>query len=166
MNNEIRIREVRVIGPEGEKLSVMPTREAQKKAEDMGFDLVEVAPTAQPPVCRIMDYGKYKYEQSKKRHQTKVHQKGAHLKEIKMRPRTDKHDLDFKVAHIREFLEAGNKVKVTLMFRGREMAYINQGKAVLDKVTAALIDIGTVEQQPRLEGRNMIAFLVPKKASS
>lgn len=155
-----------MIGPEGEKLDVMPTRDAVKKAEEMGFDLVEVAPASQPPVCRIMDYGKYKYEQSKKRHTTKVSQKGSHLKEIKMRPRTDKHDLDFKVRHIQEFLEQGNKVKVTIMFRGREMAYISQGQAVMKKVTEAVADFGALENNPRMEGRNMIALIVPKKTSS
>jgi translation initiation factor IF-3 len=144
----------------------MPTREAQKKAEEMGYDLVEVAPTAQPPVCRIMDYGKYKYEQSKKKHTMKQHQKGAHLKEIKLRPRTDRHDLDFKIRHIREFLSEGNKVKVTLMFRGREMAYLDRGKAVLERVTSSVADIGSVEQMPRLEGRNMYALVIPKKASA
>lgn len=163
VNNEIRIKEVRVIGPEGEQLEVMPTRDAQKKAEEMGFDLVEVAPTAQPPVCRIMDYGKYKYEQSKKRHTMRSHQKGAHLKEIKLRPRTDTHDLDFKIRHIRDFLAEGNKVKITLMFRGREMAYIDRGREALNKVTAAIADIGSVEQTPRMEGRNMYALVIPKK---
>lgn len=165
VNSEIRIREVRVIGPEGEQLGILPTREAQKKAEEAGYDLVEVAPTAQPPVCRIMDYGKYKYEQSKKQHATKVHQKGTHLKEIKLRPHTDKHDLEFKTRHIRDFLKVGSKVKVTLMFRGREMAYLDKGRAVLTKLTESLADIGMVEQQPRLEGRNMIMILSPRSAS-
>ena len=155
-----------MIGPEGEQLAVMPTRDAQKKAEEMGYDLVEVAPTAQPPVCRIMDYGKHKYEQSKKRHTTKVHQKGSQLKEIKIRPRTDIHDLDFKIRHIREFLSEGNKVKVTLMFRGREMAYVSRGKEVLEKVTTSVLDLGLIEAQPRLEGRNMIALIIPKKTSA
>ena len=131
----------------------------------MGYDLVEVAPTAQPPVCRMMDYGKYKYEQSKKKHATKVHQKTSQLKEIKLRPRTDKHDLDYKIQHIRDFLSVGNKVKVTLMFRGREMAYVSKGKEVLGKVTGAVDDISIIEQQPRLEGRNMIVFLSPKASS-
>ena len=121
---------------------------------------------SQPPVCRIMDFGKYKYEQSKKRHTGKVSQKGTQLKEIKLRPRTDKHDLEFKIRHIREFLSEGNKVKVTLMFRGREMAYLKQGQAVLDKTTAAVVDLGTLENKPRLEGRNMIALLTPKKPST
>lgn len=143
----------------------MPTRDAQTQAEEMGYDLVEVAPTAQPPVCKIMDYGKFKYEQSKKKHATKVHQKTSQLKEIKLRPRTDKHDLDFKIKHIRDFLSVGNKVKVTLMFRGREMAYVSKGKEVLGRVTEAVDDISIVEQQPRLEGRNMIVFLSPKAVS-
>lgn len=157
---------MRAIGPEGEQLGVLPTREAQKRAEEMGYDLVEVAPTANPPVCRIMDYGKYKYEQSKKEHSTRMHQKGTQLKEIKFRPRTDKHDLEFKVQHIRDFLAAGNKVKVTLMFRGREMAYVAQGRKLMERVIESLADHATVENKPRLEGRNMIMFLSPKSVSS
>ena len=156
---------MRVIGPEGEQLGVKPTREAQTHAEEMGYDLVEVAPTAVPPVCRIMDYGKYKYEQSKKEHSSRSHQKGTQLKEVKFRPRTGQHDLDYKVRHIREFLGAGNKVKITLMFRGREMAYTGQGKTLLEKVTESVTDLGTVENTPRLEGRNMIMFLSPKSST-
>jgi translation initiation factor IF-3 len=164
VNFEIRVREVRVIGPEGEQFGVLPTREAQKKAEELGYDLVEVAPTAQPPVCRIMDFGKYKYELNKKQHSMRAHQKGTHLKEIKLRPQTSKHDLDFKIRHIRDFLADGNKVKVTLMFRGREMAYLDQGRTVLGKVAASVTDVGSVEQLPRLEGRNMIMLLSPKSS--
>jgi translation initiation factor IF-3 len=156
------MREVRVIGPEGEQLGVLPTREALKKAEEFGYDLVEVAPTAHPPVCRIMDYGKYKYEQSKKQHAMKLHQRSMLVKEIKLRPQTDKHDLEFKIRHIREFLEEGHKVKVTLMFRGREMSYLDRGKTLLSKVTEALTDLGHTEQLPRLEGRNMIMIFAPK----
>ncbi|HXC61769.1 MAG TPA: translation initiation factor IF-3, partial [Nitrospiria bacterium] len=119
--------EVRAIGPEGEQLGVLPIRDALKKAEELGYDLVEIAPTAKPPVCRIMDYGKYKYEQSKKQHTAKMHQRSMLVKEIKLRPQTDKHDLEFKIRHMREFLEEGHKVKVTLMFRGREMTYLDRG---------------------------------------
>jgi translation initiation factor IF-3 len=143
----------------------LPTREAQKKAEELGYDLVEVAPTSQPPVCRIMDYGKYKYEQSKKQHSTKLHQKGTRLKEIKLRPYTDKHDLEFKTQHIRDFLKVGNKVKVTLMFRGREMGYQARGREVLGKLTETVMELGFVEQPPRMEGRNMIMILSPKATS-
>jgi len=162
VNNEIRVREVRVIGVEGEQLGVLPTREAITKAAELGYDLVEVAPTSQPPVCRIMDYGKFKYEQNKKLHAMKQHQKTTHVKEIKLRPHTDKHDLDFKIRHVREFLQASDKVKVTMMFRGREMAYLDAGKMTLSKVIEAVNDIGIIEQQPRLEGRNMILILSPK----
>ena len=153
---------MRVIGPDGEQLGVIPTKDAIAKASELGLDLVEIAPTAQPPVCRMMDYGKFKYEQNKKQHAMKVRQKTTQVKEIKLRPRTDKHDLDFKLRHIREFLDASDKVKVTLMFRGREMAYLDMGKAVLAKVIEATGDIGVVEQHPRLEGRNMILILSPK----
>ena len=141
---------------------MLPTPEAINKAADSGYDLVEVAPTSQPPVCRIMDYGKYKYEQSKKQHAMKHHQKTTHLKEIKLRPRTDKHDLEFKIRHARQFLEASDKIKVTMMFRGREMAYLDAGKSTLNKVVEALNDIGVIEQHPRLEGRNMILIMSPK----
>jgi translation initiation factor IF-3 len=154
--------EVRVIGPEGEQLGVLAVRDALKKAEESGYDLVEIAPTAKPPVCRIMDYGKYKYEQSKKQHTMKMHQRSMLVKEIKLRPQTDKHDLEFKIRHIREFLEEGHKVKVTLMFRGREMSYLDRGKALLNKVTETLNDFGHPEQLPRLEGRNMIMIFAPK----
>jgi translation initiation factor IF-3 len=154
--------EVRAIGPEGEQLGVLPIRDALKKAEELGYDLVEIAPTAKPPVCRIMDYGKYKYEQSKKQHTAKMHQRSMLVKEIKLRPQTDKHDLEFKIRHMREFLEEGHKVKVTLMFRGREMTYLDRGKTLLNKVTETLKDIGNPEQLPRLEGRNMIMIFAPK----
>lgn len=162
VNNEIRVREVRVIGADAEQLGVLPTRDAIAKAAELGLDLVEVAPTSQPPVCRIMDYGKFKYEQNKKQHAMKQHQKTTHVKEIKLRPHTDKHDLDFKIRHIREFLQASDKVKVTMMFRGREMAYLDAGKATLAKVIEAANDVGVIEQHPRLEGRNMILILSPK----
>ncbi|HEY5647874.1 MAG TPA: translation initiation factor IF-3, partial [Nitrospiria bacterium] len=115
VNQDIRVREVRVIGQDGEQLGILPTKEAIAKAAELGYDLVEVAPTSRPPVCRIMDFGRFKYEQRKKQHATKQKQKTTHVKEIKLRPRTDQHDLDFKVRHIREFLEASDKVKVTMM---------------------------------------------------
>jgi translation initiation factor IF-3 len=153
---------VRVIGPDSEQLGIMATPDAFKKAEEMGYDLVEVAPTAQPPVCKIMDYGKYKYELNKKAHTAKQHQRGTQLKEIKLRPRTDKHDLETKVRQIKEFLGEGNKTKVTVMFRGREMAYQEMGRSVLDKVIALLGGCGQIEQPPRQEGRFLVMVLAPK----
>jgi translation initiation factor IF-3 len=166
VNHEIRVREVRVIGAEGEQLGVMPARDALTKAQESGLDLVEIAPTANPPVCRIMDFGKYKYEQSKKQHSMKVHQRGGHLKEVKFRPHTDKHDLEFKIKNIRKFLSEGNKAKITVMFRGREMAYIDQGRQLMAKVIEQVGDGGVVEQHPRLEGLNMIMIFAPKSAKS
>ena len=162
MNREIRIREVRVIGPEGEQLGILPTADALKKAQEGGYDLVEVAPTPQPPVCRIMDYGKYKYELSKKDHQSRRHQKSTQVKEIKLRPRTDKHDLEIKVRQIKEFLLEGNKTKVTVTFRGREMANQELGRAVMTSVVEQVTETGTIEYQPRMEGRSLIMIVAPK----
>jgi translation initiation factor IF-3 len=153
---------VRVIGPESEQLGILTTPDALKKAEEMGYDLVEVAPTAQPPVCKIMDYGKYKYELNKKSHTSKQHQKSTHVKEIKLRPRTDQHDLETKVRQMKEFLADGNKTKVTVTFRGREMAYQQMGRAVLEKVIALTGDKGQIEQPPRMEGRFLVMVLAPK----
>lgn len=164
VNQLIRVPEVRVIGPEGEQLGVMRTSDAIRQAKEMGYDLVEVAPTATPPVCRIMDYGKFKYEQSKKEHRMRQHQKSTQVKEIKLRPRTDKHDLETKVRQIRTFLSEGNKTKVTVMFRGREMANRELGFAAIQKVLEELKGQGTVEQPPRMEGRNLYMVLAPKSA--
>jgi len=162
VNYGIRVREVRVVGADAEQLGVMEVRDAIKKAEELGLDLVEVAPTAKPPVCRIMDFGKYKYELSKKAQESKKRQTTIVVKEVKLRPRTDEHDVEFKVNNIKRFLEEGNKVKVSIMFRGREMAYTSQGRALLDRIVVALDGIAVVEQQPRLEGRNMMLFLTQK----
>ena len=141
----------------------MTTIGALKKAEEMGYDLVEVAPMSQPPVCKIMDFGKYKYELSKKAHTAKQHQKGTHLKEVKLRPRTDQHDLETKVRQMKEFLADGNKTKVTVMFRGREMAYQQMGRAMLDKVLALVGSGAQIEQHPRQEGRFLSMVLAPQK---
>jgi translation initiation factor IF-3 len=162
VNREIRVREVRVIGPEGEQLGILPTPEAFKQAQETGYDLVEVAPTSVPPVCRIMDYGKYKYELSKKDHQSRRHQKSTQVKEIKLRPRTDKHDLDIKIRQIKGFLEEGNKTKVVLTYRGREMANQEMGRAVMNSVIAELMETGTIEYAPRMEGRSLIMIVAPK----
>ena len=153
---------MRVIGPESEQLGILATPDALKKAEEMGYDLVEVAPTAQPPVCKIMDYGKYKYELNKKAHTAKQHQRGTQLKEIKLRPRTDQHDLETKVRQVKDFLGEGNKTKVTVMFRGREMAYQEMGRTVMEKVIALVGTSGQIEQAPRMEGRFLVMVFAPK----
>ncbi len=151
-----------MIGPDGEQLGIMPTPDAFRQAQEMGYDLVEVAPTSQPPVSRIMDYGKYKYELSKKEHQSRRHQKSTQVKEIKLRPRTDKHDLEIKIRQIKGFLAEGNKTKVTLTFRGREMANQEMGRAVINTVIEQLADSGTIEYAPRMEGRSLIMIVAPK----
>ncbi len=159
----IRVKEVRVITSEGEQLGVMQTRDAIRKAEETGLDLVEVAPTANPPVCRIMDFGKYKYEMSKKAHDSRKHQTVITVKEIKLRPRTDDHDVNFKLNNIKRFIAEGDKVKVTIMFRGREMAHPEQGRALLEQIVKEMESEALVEQHPRMEGRNMFLMLGPKK---
>lgn len=128
----------------------------------MGYDLVEVAPTSQPPVCRVMDYGKYKYELSKKEHQSRRHQKSTQVKEIKLRPRTDRHDLEIKIRQIKGFLAEGNKTKVTVTFRGREMANPELGRNMMNTVIAELAECGTIEYHPRMEGRSLIMIVAPK----
>jgi translation initiation factor IF-3 len=162
VNRQIRISPVRVIGPGGEQLGVMPVDEALAAAQDRGLDLVEVAPMARPPVVKIMDYGKFKFEEAKAARAAKKKQHIIQLKEVKYRPGIDDHDFDFKTRHAREFLESGNKVKVTMMYRGRQMAHIELGREVLDRVAIELKDIGKIEQEPRLEGRNMSMVLAPK----
>lgn len=158
----IRVKDVRVISSEGEQLGVMLVRDAIKQAEDLGLDLVEVAPTANPPVCRIMDFGKYKYEMAKKAAESKKHQTVIVVKEIKLRPRTDDHDIEFKTNNIKRFLAEGNKVKVTVMFRGREMAHTSYGRAVLDRILKDIEAEAVVEQTIRMEGKNMTLLLGPK----
>lgn len=159
----IRVKEVRVITSEGEQLGIIQTRDAIRRAEEAGLDLVEVAPTANPPVCRIMDFGKYKYEMSKKAHESRKHQTVITVKEIKLRPRTDDHDVSFKLNNIKRFLAEGDKVKVSIMFRGREMAHPEQGRALLERIVKEVEKDAIVEQQPRMEGRNMFLMLGPKK---
>ena len=163
INHRIRVPEVRVIY-EGDQLGVMQTHEAIRAAEEKGLDLVEISPTAQPPVCRIMDYGKFKYEEAKKKQQQKKSTTIFETKEIKFRPKTEEHDLDFKVKHIRRFLEAGNKVRLAVVFRGREMAHPHTGKTMLDRAVDRCKDISTIEHTPNLEGRRMIMLIAPKPA--
>jgi translation initiation factor IF-3 len=157
----IRAPEIRVIGDEGQQLGVMTPQEAQLRADEVGLDLVEVAPSARPPVCRIMDYGRYKYEQKKKSGKGKGH--AATLKEVKLRPRTDQHDLDFKLKNARRFLMDGDKVKVTVMYRGRELVHREMGRKQLDRVVDLLGPIAAVENPPRMEGRLLSMILVPNR---
>ena len=158
MNERIRVREVRVIGADGEQLGVMPPEAALDLAREDGLDLVEVAANSRPPVCRIMDYGKFKYEQKKKGANKKT--QSASLKEVKLRPGTDQHDLNFKLGNARKFLMAGDKVKVTVMFRGREMVHTYRGREQLKNVVEQLGPIAKVESTPRMEGRFMSMILV------
>ena len=160
----IRVREVRVVSHEGEQLGIMATQEALEQAEELGLDLVEVAPNERPPVCRFMDYGKYKYQRSKRQQQAKKKQKIILVKEIKLRPKTEEHDYQFKIQHVRRFLEEGNKAKVTVIFRGREMAHTELGRRILDRIIVDLEEIATVEQMPKQEGRNMTIVLGPRTA--
>ncbi len=166
INRQIRAREVRLIDHEGEMRGVVSTREALEIAEEAGFDLVEVSPNANPPVCKILDFGKYKYEQEKKLRESRKNQVQIKLKEIRMQPKIEKHDLAFKTKHIAQFLEEGNKVKVTIRFRGREMAHTELGRVVLDKVLVLLqdLEIGfNLDRNPKMEGRFMSMILSPQK---
>ncbi|MDX1622746.1 MAG: translation initiation factor IF-3 [Gemmatimonadota bacterium] len=165
VNEQIRFSPVRLIDPDGNQIGVVPVEEAREEAENRGLDLVEVAPSARPPVCRIMDYGRYKYEQAKAEREAKKKQHVTQMKEIKMRPNIEEHDFDFKTRHIKRFLGDRDKVKVTIMFRGREMSHPEVGRAVLDDVIEELGDQAKVEQAPRMEGRNMYMILAPDTKS-
>ena len=151
-----------MISSDGQQVGVLPLKEAMRIAEEQGLDLVEVAPNASPPVCRIMNYGKYKYQQSKRTHDARKHQTVIHVKEVKLRPRTGEHDLEFKLQHAKRFLSEGNKVKISVLFRGREMAYPEHGMEVLNRFMEGVKDLMVVEQPPRLEGLNMVTILAPK----
>ncbi len=157
----IRVPEVRVIDHEGEQLGILPTAEALAKAEDLGLDLVEISPTTRPPVCRIMDFGKYKYELSKKQRESKKKQHTVQVKEVKLRPKTEEHDYQFKKRHAEEFLEKYHKVKLTIMFRGRELAHKERGAQMLDRMVEDLSHVGSVESPPRFEGRTMVMYMAP-----
>ncbi len=163
INGEISAREIRLVGPEGEQLGIVSLREAFEKAEELELDIVEIAPGAQPPVCRIMDYGKFKYQESKKKHEAKLKQKQIQVKEVKFRPATDEGDYQVKLRNLVRFLSDGDKAKVSLRFRGREMAHQDIGLALLKRVEADLVEYGSVEQFPKLEGRQMIMVIAPKK---
>jgi translation initiation factor IF-3 len=163
INGEIDSSEIRLIGAEGEQLGVVNLREALRAAEEAELDLVEIAPTAKPPVCKIMDFGKYKYQESKKQHEAKLKQKQVQVKEVKFRPGTDEGDYQVKLRNLVRFLSEGDKAKITLRFRGREMTHQELGLAQLKRVEGDLVDYAVVEQFPKMEGRQMVMVLSPKK---
>ncbi len=162
VTEKIRAPEVRVIGHDGQQLGILPIRKALEQAAMDHLDLVEVAPNADPPVCKIMDYGKFKYQQNKRSQEAKKKQTVIQVKEVKIRPKTDEHDLQTKIKHIKRFLAQKDKAKVTILFRGREIAYSDQGTKVLERIKEELKEEIVVEQQPKMEGRNMIMILAPK----
>lgn len=166
VNDRIRIPSVRVIGPDGEQIGILNIREALTYAQERSLDLVEVSPTSKPPVCRVMDFGKFKYEQNKKAQKARKKQHITHLKEVKLRPKIETHDYDFKVDHGRTFLEEHDKVKFTVMFRGREMAHPEAGYRLLEKVVRDLEAVGQVEIPARMEGRSMTLLMVPRASLS
>jgi translation initiation factor IF-3 len=161
INREIRAKEVRVIDPEGKQLGILPLAEAFRAAANFELDLVEVSPRSDPPVCRIMDYGKFKYQQSKKAHEAKKKQAVVHIKEVKMRPKTEEHDFQFKLRHVERFLKEGNKTKITVVFRGRELAHPDFGRKMLDRIAEVIKEWGKIEQAPKFEGRNFTMVLAP-----
>jgi len=162
VNEGIRAREVRLVDVNGQQLGIMPTREALRIARERQLDLVVVAPSAKPPVCRIMDYGKYKYEQSKREKEARKKQKVITVKEVRLRPNIDKHDLEVKLRSIRRFLADGDKVKITVRFRGRQIAYTDAGQELLDAIAAEIKELGTVEKGARVEGKQMIMIIAPR----
>ena len=163
INEEITTPEVRLIGVEGEQIGIVSLAAANKMAEEAGVDLVEIAPTAKPPVCRIMDYGKFKYAEAKKRHEAKLKQKQIQVKEVKFRPGTDEGDYQIKLRKMREFLEEGDKLKVNIRFRGREMSHQELGREMASRIEADLGEDIVIESRPRLEGRQMVMMIAPKK---
>ena len=164
INEQIRDREVRLISEDGEQLGVMSAREAFKLAQEAELDLVKIAPTAKPPVCKIIDYGKYKYELTRKEKEAKKKQKTIEVKEVRLSPNIDSNDLNTKIASARKFIEKGNKVKVTLRFRGREMAHVQSSRHILDEFAKALEDIALVDKPAKMEGRSMAMFLTEKRS--
>ena len=161
INEQIRDREVRLIGPDGAQLGIVSAREAMAKAQEAGLDLVKIAPQAKPPVCRIMDYGKFKYDQAIKAKQARKNQSKIETKEMKFRPKIDVGDYTTKKKHVIRFLEAGSKVKITIMFRGREMSHPEQGLSILERLADDLKDVAVIENQPKMEGRNMHMLIAP-----
>jgi len=163
LNDQITAPQVRLIGPEGDQLGIVPIEQAMEIAAEAGLDLVEVSPNAEPPVCRVMDYGKFRFEQNKKAQSARKKQKQIQVKEIKFRPGTEEGDYQVKLRNLKRFLEDGDKAKVTLRFRGREMAHQDLGRKLLERVEADLADYGVVEQRPKLQGRQMVMVFAPKK---
>ncbi|MDR1854515.1 MAG: translation initiation factor IF-3 [Azoarcus sp.] len=166
VNGEITAPEVRLVGEDGEPLGIMSLRAALEAAEEAGVDLVEIAPTAQPPVCKVMDFGKFRYQEQKKAHEARLKQKQVQVKEVKFRPGTDENDYQIKLRNLRRFLDEGDKCKVTLRFRGREMAHQEFGARQLERIKADLEDVGQVEQMPKMEGRQMIMVVAPVRSAS
>ena len=163
INEQIRDKEVRVIGKDGEQLGIMSAKEAYQLAKEADLDLVKIAPTAKPPVCKIVDYGKFRYEAMRKEKEAKKKQKVIDIKEVRLSPNIDTNDLNTKVNQARKFLAKGDKVKVTLRFRGRELAHVNASKSILDEFAKMLEDVAVVEKEAKFEGRSMIMFLTEKK---
>ncbi len=166
INERIRVPEVRLIDENGQQVGIMRTQEALRQAQDRDLDLVEVAPDAKPPVCRILDYSKYKYEQNQKQKAARKHQQQINVREIKFRPKIAQHDYDTKKGHVERFLKGRDKVKVTIMFRGREMAHPERGEMILNRLAEDLGDLAVIEQRPQQDGRNMTMMLAPQKGSS
>jgi translation initiation factor IF-3 len=166
VNHRIRVPQIRVIDEDGTQLGILPTEEARRRAEEKGLDLVEVSPTARPPVCKIMDFGKFKYEQKRNAAAAKKKQHQVEIKEVKFRPKTDKHDFEVKLNRVKRFLLEGNKCKVTIMFRGREIVHPEIGHDILKRVAEAVEDSASVESQPRMEGRQMFMIIGPSKGKT
>ena len=166
INERIRVPEVRLIDENGQQVGIMKTNEALRYAESRELDLVEVAPDAKPPVCRILDYSKYKYEQTQKQKAARKHQQQINVREIKFRPKIAQHDYDTKKGHVERFLKARDKVKVTIMFRGREMAHPERGEMILNRLAEDLGDLAVIEQRPQQDGRNMTMMLAPQKSAT
>ncbi len=166
INERIRVPEVRLIDENGQQVGIMRTQEALRQAQDRDLDLVEVAPDAKPPVCRILDYSKYKYEQNQKQKAARKHQQQINVREIKFRPKIAQHDYDTKKGHVERFLKGRDKVKVTIMFRGREMAHPERGEMILNRLAEDLGDLAVIEQRPQQDGRNMTMMLAPQKSAS
>ena len=166
INERIRVPEVRLIDENGQQVGIMRTQEALRQAQDRDLDLVEVAPDAKPPVCRILDYSKYKYEQNQKQKAARKHQQQINVREIKFRPKIAQHDYDTKKGHVERFLKSRDKVKVTIMFRGREMAHPERGEMILNRLAEDLGELAVIEQRPQQDGRNMTMMLAPQKSAT
>ncbi len=163
MNKEIRAPKIRLIDETGQQHGIVLIQEAMRLADNRGYDLIEISPNANPPVCKMLDYGKYRYEQMKKEKLQRKHQQQTQVKEIRLHPNTDDHDFEYKARHARRFLEEGNKVKATVIFKGREITYKDQGEEILQRLLEKVEDVTKVEQQPKMEGRSMIMMLAPEK---